>query len=154
MGPQLIQKDADNIRIIRQRLLTAQSRQKSYADRRRRDLEFEVGEHVFLKVSPTKGVMRFGQRGKLAPRFIGPFEILQKVGPVAYRLALPPALASIHDVFHVSMLRRYIRDPSHVISYQPLQLRDYVTFREQPTQILKREEHVLRNKIIPLVKIC
>ena len=154
LGPQLIQKDADNIRIIRQRLLTAQSRQKSYADRRRRDLEFEVGEHVFLKVSPTKGVMRFGQRGKLAPRFIGPFEILQKVGPVAYRLALPPALASIHDVFHVSMLRRYIRDPSHAISYQPLQLRDDATFREQPTQILERKEHVLRNKIIPLVKIC
>ena len=76
LGPQLIQKDADNIRIICQRLLIAQSRQKSYADRRRRDLEFEVGEHVFLKVSPTKGVMRFGQRGKLAPRFIGPFEIL------------------------------------------------------------------------------
>ncbi|CAL9111240.1 unnamed protein product, partial [Musa textilis] len=84
LGPQLIQKDADNIRIIRQRLLTAQSRQKSYADRRRRDLEFKVGEHVFLKVSPTKGVMRFGQKGKLAPRFIGPFEVLQKVGPVAY----------------------------------------------------------------------
>ena len=84
LGPQLIQKDADNIRIIRQRLLTAQSRQKSYADRRRRDLEFEIGEHVFLKVSPTKGVMRFGQRGKLAPRFIGPFEILQKVRLVAY----------------------------------------------------------------------
>ena len=98
--------------------------------------------------------MRFGQRGKLAPRFIGPFEILQKVGPVAYRLALPPALASIHDVFHVSMLRRYIRDPSHVISYQPLQLRDDATFRKQPTQILKRKEHVLRNKIISLVKIC
>ena len=154
LGPQLIQKDADNIRIIRQRLLTAQSRQKSYADRRRRDLEFEIGEHVFLKVSPTKGVMRFGQRGKLAPRFIGPFEILQKVGPVAYKLAFPPTLASIHDVFHVSMLRRYIRDPSHVISYQPLQLRDDATFREQPTQILERKEHVLRNKITPLVKIC
>ena len=146
LGPQLIQKDVDNIRIIRQRLLTAQSRKKSYADRRRRDLEFEVGEHVFLKVSPTKGVIRLGERGKLAPRFIGPFEILQKVGSVAYRLALPPALASIHDVFHVSMLRRYIRDPSHVISYQPLQLRDDATFREQPTQILERKEHVLRNK--------
>ncbi|CAL9074465.1 unnamed protein product, partial [Musa textilis] len=74
LGPQLIQKDADNIRIIHERLLTAQSRQKSYADRRRRDLEFKVGEHVFLKVSPTKRVMRFGQKGKLAPRFIGPFE--------------------------------------------------------------------------------
>ena len=82
----------------------AQSRQKSYADVRRRDLEFEVGDKVFLKVAPMKGVFRFGCKGKLSPCFMGPFEILERVGQVAYRLALPPVLSRVHNVFHVSML--------------------------------------------------
>ena len=79
-------------------------------------MEFQVGDKVFLKVSPWKKVLRFGRKGKLSPRFIGPYEIIEKVGPVAYRLALPPELEKIHDVFHVSMLRRYRSDPSHIIS--------------------------------------
>ncbi|EOY08659.1 DNA/RNA polymerases superfamily protein [Theobroma cacao] len=115
LGPEFVQDATEKIHMIRQRMLTAQSRQKSYADNRRRDLEFQVGDHVFLKVSPTKGVMRFGKKGKLSPRYIGPFEILEKVGVVAYRLALPPDLSNIHPVFHVSMLRKYNPDPSHVI---------------------------------------
>ena len=94
---------------------TAQSRQKSYADVRRKSLEFEVGDLVFLKVAPMKGVLRFGHKGKLSPKFIGPFEILERVGSVAYKLALPPALSGVYDVFHVSMLRKYITDPIHVI---------------------------------------
>ena len=93
----------------------AQSRQKSYADVRRRPLEFEVGDHVFLKVMPKRGVVRFGKRGKLSPRFIGPFEILKRIGVVAYRLALPPNMSSVHEVFHVSMLWKYTPDPSHVV---------------------------------------
>ena len=103
----------------------AQSRQKSYANVRRRDLKFEVGDKVFLKVAPMKGVLRSGRKGKLSPRFIGPFEILERVGQVAYRLALPPVLSGVHNVFHVSMLRLYISDPSHVIDFKPLRLDEF-----------------------------
>ena len=103
-GPDLIRDTFEKVSLIRQRLLTAQSRQKSYADVRRRPLEFEVGDHVFLKVMPKRGVVRFGNRGKLSPRFIGPFEILERIGTFAYRLALPPSMSGVHEVFHVSML--------------------------------------------------
>ncbi|KAL5560854.1 hypothetical protein UlMin_037065 [Ulmus minor] len=99
---------------------TAQSKQKSYADKRRRPLEFQVGDSVFLKVAPMKGVMRFGKKGKLSPRFIGPFEILERIGKVAYKLALPPELSSVHNVFHVSMLKKYMSDPSHVLEHEHL----------------------------------
>ena len=92
-----------------------QSRQKSYADQRRRPLEFMVGDFVFLKVSPKKGIVRFGKKGMLVSRFIGPFEFLERIGVVAYRLTLPPQLSLVHDVFHVSMLRKYYPYPSHVI---------------------------------------
>jgi len=100
---------------IRKRLQAAQSRQKSYADNRKRPLEFEIGDHLFLKVSALKGSIRFGQKGKLSSRFIGPFEVLQKVGSVAYRLASPSSLQGIHDVFHVSSIRKYVPDLDHVI---------------------------------------
>jgi hypothetical protein len=89
---------------------------------RQRNLEFAEGDKVFLRMAPMKGITRFGKKWKLNPCYIGPFEISERVGPVAYRLALPPGLANIHDVFHVSMLRKYIPDPSHVIKYKPLQL--------------------------------
>ena len=130
IGPELVQLTAEKIDVIRERLKTAQSRQKSYADRRRKDLEFQVDDWVFLKLSPWKGVVRFGKRGKLSPRFIGPYQILEKVGPVAYRLELPSELAKVHDVFHVSMLRKYIADPSHVLSEQPITLRDDLAYEE------------------------
>jgi len=97
-----------------------------------------VGDHVFLKISPLKGSARFGQKGKLAPRFIGPFKVLQKVGPVAYRLALPPALQGIHDVFHVSNLSRHTPDPDHIIPYEPLQLKENLTYIEEPVRIIDR----------------
>ncbi|XP_073133323.1 uncharacterized protein [Henckelia pumila] len=122
LGPEIVQQTADIVAQIRERMRTAQSRQKNYADRQRRDLEFAVGDHVFLKVSPMKGVMRFGRRGKLNPRYIGPFEILERIGTLSYRLALPPSLAKVHNVFHVSMLRRYVSNPSHVLDFEPLQL--------------------------------
>uniref|UniRef100_A0A2N9HS09 Reverse transcriptase domain-containing protein n=1 Tax=Fagus sylvatica TaxID=28930 RepID=A0A2N9HS09_FAGSY len=106
LGPEIVLKTCEKIELIRERLRVAQSRQKSYADTRRRDLEFEIGDMVFVRVAPMKGVMRFGKKGKLSPRYVGPFEILERVGPVAYKLALPPALSGIHNVFHISMLRR------------------------------------------------
>ena len=111
-GPELIRDTSEKVILIRQCLLTAQSRQKSYADVRSRPLEFEVGDHVFLKVMPKRGVVRFGKRGKLSPRFMGSFEILERLGTIVYRLALPPSMSGVHEVFHASMLRKYVLDPA------------------------------------------
>ncbi|KAL0546711.1 hypothetical protein IC582_016623 [Cucumis melo] len=153
MGPELVQSTNEAIQKIRSRMHTAQSRQKSYADVRRKDLEFEIGDKVFLKVAPIKGVLRIERRGKLSPRFVGPFEILEWIGPVAYRLALPPSLSTVHDVFHVSMLRKYVPDPSHVVDYEPLEIDENLSYVEQPVEVLAREVKTLRNKQIPLVKV-
>ncbi|KAA0040695.1 pol protein [Cucumis melo var. makuwa] len=122
-------------------------------DVRRKDLEFEVGDKVFLKVAPMRGVLRFERRGKLSPRFVGPFEILERIGPVAYRLVLPPSLSTVHDVIHVSMLRKYVPDPSHVVDYEPLEIDENLSYAEQPVEVLAREVKTLRNKEIPLVKV-
>ena len=100
-----------------------------------------------------KGVMRFGKKGKLSPRFIGPYEILERVGKVAYKLALPPLLASVNNVFHVSMLKKYIQNSSHVLSYKQLELGSDLSYEEQPIQILDKEEKQLRNRKILLVKV-
>ena len=153
LGPELVQLTTEKIQLIRERLLAAQSRQKSYADNRRRDLEFQVGDHVFLKVSPSKGVMRFGKKGKLSQRYIGPFEILDRVGNVSYRLALPLVLSHIHNVFHVSVLRKYMPDPSHVLEYEPINVREDLSYEEQPVQIIDRKDQVLRSRNISLVKV-
>ena len=114
-GPEIIQDAAEKVALIKKRLETAASRQKRYADPKRRDVEFQVGDHVFRKVSPMKGRVRFGKKGKLAPRYIGPFEILERIGLVTYRLALSPDISQVHPVFHISMLRKYISDPSYVL---------------------------------------
>ena len=119
---ELVEQATEAIKKIRERMETAQSRQKSYADCRRRPLEFEPGKKVFLKISPTKGNTRFRKRGQLNPHFIGPFEILERVGKVAYRLALPPSLSGVHDIFHGSMLRKYIADPSHILRYPEVEV--------------------------------
>jgi hypothetical protein len=152
VGPEIIQDTKDKVALIRKRMLTAQSRQKSYADKGRRLVNFEVGDQVFLKVSPMKGVMRFGKKGKLSPRYVGPFMIIEIVGPVAYRVELPPELAEVHDVFHVSTLRRYVHDPLHVVDFKPLQIQANLRYEELPVQILDRKEQKLRTKTIALVK--
>ncbi|XP_075665234.1 uncharacterized protein LOC142634870 [Castanea sativa] len=108
---------------------------------------------VFLKVSPMKGVMRFGKKGKLSPRFVGPFEILKRIGKVAYELALLPTLVGVHNVFHISMLRKYISNPSHVLNYEPLKIKDNLTCEEVLIQILDRKDQLLRTKTISLVKV-
>ena len=115
-------------------------------------MQFEIGDRVFLKISPWKGVLRFGRRGKLSLRFIGPYEIMNKVGPVAYKLKLPPDYLGF-KTFHVSMLRKYIPNPSHVLREQPVQLKENLTYKETPMQIVDRKEQVLRRKVIPLVKV-
>nr|GFC76539.1 retrotransposon-related protein [Tanacetum cinerariifolium] len=116
-GPEMIEVTIKKVAIAKEKLKEARTRQKSYADKHRRSLEFQPGDHVFLKVSHARGVRRFGIKGKRSPRFIGPFEILDRVGEVSYRLALPPQLLHVHNVFHVSLLRGYKYHPLHVISY-------------------------------------
>ena len=106
-GPNLVRDTFEKVDLIWKRLLTAQSRQKSYPDRRQQPLEFKVGDHVFLKVTHKRGVVKFGKQGKLSPKYIGPFEVLEKVGAVPYRLVLPPNLSDVHTVFRVSTLRKY-----------------------------------------------
>ena len=131
-GPDLIRDTSEKVSLIRKRLLMAQSRQKSYADIRRRPLEFEVGDHVFLKVMPKRGVVMFGKPGKLSPRFIGPFEILERIGTIAYRLALSPSMSGVHEVFHVSMLRKYTPNPAHVVDWGQIEVDTDGTFEEGP----------------------
>ncbi|XP_022854044.1 uncharacterized protein LOC111375452 [Olea europaea var. sylvestris] len=153
LGPKIIERTVEAADKIRARIKTAQDRQKSYADSRRKDLEFSVGDKVFLKVAPMKGVLRFGKKGKLRRRFIGPFEILERIGVVAYQLALPPKLAAVHNVFHISMLRKYVHDPNHVISYQTVDVQRDLSYEETPMMILDRKLHQLRNKEVSLVKV-
>ncbi|XP_039140484.1 uncharacterized protein LOC120277696 [Dioscorea cayenensis subsp. rotundata] len=131
----------------------SQSRQKYFADNRRRSLEFQVGDYVFLRVAPTKGVIHFGVRGKLSSRFIGPFEILERIGEVAYRLALPPSLFRVHDVFYVSMLKKFILNPDHVIQFSDFELSIDLTYEERPIKIVDFKEQILRRRVIPYVKV-
>ncbi|KAL0295313.1 UNVERIFIED_CONTAM: hypothetical protein Sradi_6841900 [Sesamum radiatum] len=116
-------------------------------------MEYEVGKKVFLKVSPWRGTLRFGKKGKLSPRYIRPYEILERVGPLAYRLALRVELSQIHDVFHVSMLQRYRFDPSHILREQEIEVSKGLTYVEEPIEILDRSIKKLRNKEIPMVKV-
>ena len=152
-GPDLIRDTSEKVSLIRQRLLTAQSQQKSYADVRRRPLEFEVGDHVSLKVIPKRGVVRFDKRGKLSPRFIGPFEIHERVGTIAYRLVLPSIMSGVHGVFHVSMLRKYMPDPAHVVDWGQIEVDTDGTFEEGPVCILDSRDQVLRRKIVRLARV-
>nr|XP_016442056.1 PREDICTED: uncharacterized protein LOC107767539 [Nicotiana tabacum] len=131
----------------------AQSRQKSYTNKRGHDLELIKGEKVFLKVSYMKGVMRFGRKGKLSPRYIGLYEILDQIGSVAYKLALPPSLSMVHPVFHVSMLRRYVRDDSHKIHPEDVELDENLTYEEGPIAILDRKVRQLRSKKVASMKV-
>ena len=152
-GYDLIRDTSEKVSLIRQRLLTDQSRQKSYADVRRRPLKFEVGDHVFLKVMPKRGVVRFGKRGKISPRFIGPFEILERIGTVVYRLELPPNMSGVHEVFHVSMLRKYTPDPAHEVNWGQIEVDTDGTFEEGPVCTVDSRDQVLRRKARRLVTV-
>ena len=118
-----------------------------------KDIECEVGDKVFLKVSPWRKVLRFGKKGKLNPRFIGLYEVLERIRPVAYWLALPPDLAKFHDVFHVSMLRKYRSDESHILPVQEVQVQADFSYDEEPKAILAREVKQFQNKQVQLVKV-
>ncbi|XP_027912739.1 uncharacterized protein LOC114172480, partial [Vigna unguiculata] len=131
----------------------SQSRQKSYADQRRRPLEFAVGDHVFLRITPTTGVGKAIRSRKLSPKFIGPYQILRKIGPVAYEIALPPQLSNLHSVFHVSQLRKYVSDPSHVLEFEDLQIRGDLSVEVQPVSICDRQTRQRKGKLVSLVRV-
>nr|GEY74195.1 putative reverse transcriptase domain-containing protein [Tanacetum cinerariifolium] len=152
-GPELVNVTNEKVSIAKEKLKEARSRQKSYDDRHQRALEFKPGDRVFLKVSPCRGVRRFGLKGKLSPRFIGPFEVLDRVGEVSYRLALPPQLSHVHNVFHVSLLIGYNYHPYHVVQYPFDKICEDLSFPEEPKAILDRQEQVIRKKTISLVKV-
>ncbi|WVZ59648.1 hypothetical protein U9M48_009762 [Paspalum notatum var. saurae] len=154
LGPDWVQKISERVAEIRKHMLTAQSCQKSYADIRRRDLEFQVGDHVLLKVSPTKGIVRFGTKGKLSPRYIGPFTIVAQIGKLVYRLELPESMKGVHNVFHVSILRKYLRDPEHHITLEPVTIEQDMTFEARPVRILKESDIVLRHRTLSMSKFC
>nr|GEV83323.1 putative reverse transcriptase domain-containing protein [Tanacetum cinerariifolium] len=153
MGPELIRETNEKMVQIKNRLLTTRSRQKSYADVRRRPLQFNIGDKVMLKVSPWKGVIRFGKRRKLSPRYIGPFKIVERVGPVAYKLELPRELQGIHNTFHVLNLKKCLSDESLIIPLDEVQLDDKLHFIKELAEIMDREVKKLKQSRIPIVKV-
>ncbi|GKB72120.1 putative reverse transcriptase domain-containing protein [Tanacetum coccineum] len=152
-GPELVQETTERIIQIKQRIQTARDRQKSYADLKRKPMEFQVGDKVMLKVSPWKGVVRFGKRGKLNPRYVGPFKVLKKVGAVAYKLELPQELSRVHNTFHVSNLKKCYFDDPLVVLLEELQEDDKLHFVEEPVEIMDSEVKQLRRSRVPIVKV-
>nr|GEY52123.1 putative reverse transcriptase domain-containing protein [Tanacetum cinerariifolium] len=152
-GPELIHETTEKIVQIKQRIQAARDRQKSYVDVRRKPLEFQVGERVMLKVSPWKGVMRFGKRGKLNPRYIGPFKVLAKVGTIAYRLKLPEQLSRVHSTFHVSNLKKCLSDEPLAISLDEVHIDDKLRFVEEPIEVMDHEVKRLKQSRIPIIKV-
>jgi hypothetical protein len=152
-GPEIIQEAEEQVRLIRENLRTMQSRQKSYADTRRRLLEFKEGDHVYLKVSPIRGMRRFKVKGKLSPRFIGPFLILKRVGKVAYQLELLDHVAYVHDVFHVSQLKKCLMIPKEQLPMEDLSVQKDLNYPKYPTKVLDTLTHVTRSKVIKMCKV-
>jgi hypothetical protein len=151
--PNILQEVEKQVHMVRENLRVAQSRQKSYADHRRRELSFDVGDFVYLKVSPMRGLRHFNVRGKLAPRFIGSFKMLEKRVEVAYQLELLPQLSDVHDVFHVSQLKKCLRVPEEQIPIEDLDAKEDLYYQEYPIKILEMSERVTRNKRIKMCKM-
>ncbi|WVZ89241.1 LOW QUALITY PROTEIN: hypothetical protein U9M48_035667 [Paspalum notatum var. saurae] len=149
-GPDIVQDAEQQLRIVQENLRVAQSRQRSYADGRRRDLSFKVDDHVYLKVSPMRGICRFNMKGKLTPRYIRPFKILEKKGEVAYRLKLPPSLSRVHDVFH---LKKCLRVPEEQAPLEGLEVQEDLTYTEHLVKILDTSERNTRNKKIKMCRV-
>jgi hypothetical protein len=152
-GSDIVVEAEETVRRFQENLKVAKLRQESYANKRRRPLQFEVGDHVYLNVSPMKGVKRFGVIGKLSPRYIGPFPILEKCGNVAYKLELPPSLAGVHDIFHVSQLKKYLKAPMDVVLPEVAPLEMDLTYPEHSIKILDQKSQVTRCKTIKFYKI-
>jgi hypothetical protein len=151
-GPEILLEAKENIRMVWENLKAAQSRQRSYADTRRRELGFEVGDYVYLKVSPIRGTKRFGVKDKLAPRYIRSYQIQARRGEVAYQLSLPENLSAVHDVFHVSQLKKCLRIPKEQLPTEDLEVQEDLTYIEKPTQILETADRVTRRNTIKMCK--
>ncbi|GJZ31819.1 putative reverse transcriptase domain-containing protein [Tanacetum coccineum] len=152
-GPEIVQETTEKVIQIKQRTQAARDQQKSYADLKRKPMEFQVGDRVMLKVSPWKGVVRFGKRGKLNPRYVGPFKVLEKVGSVAYKLELPQELSRVHNTFHVSNLKKCYSDEPLAVPLEGLHIDDKLRFVEEPVEIMDREVKRLKQSRIPIVKV-
>ncbi|XP_070004820.1 uncharacterized protein [Nicotiana sylvestris] len=153
IGPDLVHQAMKKVKIIKERLKTAQSRQKYYSDVRRNDLEFKEDDWVFLKVSPKNGIMRFEKKGKLSLRYVGPYRIIQRIGQVAYKLELRPDMSMVHPVFHASMLRKVVGDPSSIVPVETIEVSEVFSYEDVPVAILDRQVRKLRNKEIASVKV-
>ncbi|XP_058208147.1 uncharacterized protein LOC131321157 [Rhododendron vialii] len=149
-GSELVRETTEKVKVIRERLLTSQNRQKSYADKRVRPLTFSMGDHVFLKIKLRRGIIRVGKKGKLSPRYIGPFEILEQIGEISllYRRRSPSS-----RLFHVSMLRKYMAHPTHVLNWEEVTLDEDTTFEDQLMEIQYHGEKVTRGRTIKLVRV-
>jgi len=152
-GPEMVSEAEEQVRFIQENLKIAQSRQKSYADKKRQSVSFQVGDHVYLRVSPMKGVQRFGVKGKLAPRYVGPFPIIERCGLVAYRLEFPEQLSAVHNIFHVSQLRKCLRVPEKVIDIEKLQPEPDLVYPEYPIKIVDHKTRVTRNQTSDFYKV-
>jgi len=152
-GPDIVCEAEEQVRVIHENLKIAKSRQKSYADKKRRSVLFQAGDYVYLRVSPMKGVQRFGVKGKLAPRYVGPFLIIEQCGPVAYRLELPAQLSAVHNIFHVSQLRKGLRVPEKMVDIEKLQLEPDLVYPEQPIKIVDFKTRVTRNQTSNFYKV-
>ena len=152
-GPDMLKEAEEKVKQISDRLKTAQSRQKSYYDRKHREVSFEPGEYVYLRVSPMRILQRFKVKGKLAPRFIGPFCVVARRGTVAYQLDLPEELSDVHDVFHVSQLKKCVSNPEKQVSHEDIDMQPDLTYRERPVKILEESERRTRQKTIKFIKV-
>ncbi|XP_074351445.1 uncharacterized protein LOC141690553 [Apium graveolens] len=153
LGPEMVQQMKEIVKLIQKRLLAAQDRKRKYADSARKYVNFQEGEELLLKVSPWKGLTRFGKKGKLAPRYIGPFKNLGQVGKVTYKLDLPPQYQHVHNAFHVSLLKKYNPDVKHVTEFKPIEILADMSYVEQPVKILDWKEKSLKNKSVRLMKV-
>ncbi|GJV33502.1 putative reverse transcriptase domain-containing protein [Tanacetum coccineum] len=153
IGPELVQETTNKVVLIKEKLKAARDRLKSYANNRRKPLELEVEDRVMLKVLPWKGVIRFRKKGKLAPRYVGPFEILERIGPIAYRLRLPEELSRVHDTFHVSNLKKCLADASLHMPLDEIKVDKTLRFVKEPIEIMNREVKSLKRSRISLVKV-
>jgi hypothetical protein len=149
----MVKEMGEKVQRVIHNLKEAQARQKSYADKRRQPLYFQVKDYVYLKVSPMKGVSRFRVKGKLAPRYIGPFPILEQCGPVAYRLQLPETLSVVHNVFHVSQLKKCLRVPDRTIEVTDVTLEPDLTYSEHPIRVLDQKDMITRRRVLKFYKI-
>jgi hypothetical protein len=145
----MVKETEERVQRIIHNLKKAQARQKSYADKRRMPLYFLEGDYVYLKVSPMKGVSHFGVKGKLAPRYIGPFPILEQCGPVAYRLQLPETWSAVHNVFHVPQLKKCLRVPDRTIEVTNVVLEPDLIYSEHPIRVLDQKDRITEREMCP-----